>query len=138
MVGECLEGLRVFFGGKVRRCHGGVGRACGSRVGGVGPTGTLTAFDRDPASLAVSRQRLTRFGDRVRCVAGNFDRFDERGGIPPHSIDGILADLGVSSPQLDQAERGFSLCGRDPGHADGSDPGAHGDGTFVEGDGTGN
>ena len=63
-----------------------------------GPNGTLTAVDRDPTSLAFSRERLARFGDRVRFVAGNFDRFDERGGLGPASVDGILADLGVSSP----------------------------------------
>jgi 16S rRNA (cytosine1402-N4)-methyltransferase len=109
MVGECLEGLRVFSGGKYVDATVGLGGHAEAVLEASGPAGSLTAFDRDPASLAVSRQRLTRFGDRVRCVAGNFDRFDERGGIPPHSIDGILADLGVSSPQLDQAERGFSL-----------------------------
>jgi 16S rRNA (cytosine1402-N4)-methyltransferase len=66
-------------------------------------------MDRDPTSLAAARERLARFGDRVTFVAGNYNRFDERAGIRPGSLDGILADLGVSSPQLDRGERGFSL-----------------------------
>jgi 16S rRNA (cytosine1402-N4)-methyltransferase len=66
-------------------------------------------MDQDPSALSACRERLARFGGRARFVEGNFDRFDERGALAPGSLDGILADLGVSSPQLDLPERGFSF-----------------------------
>ncbi len=106
---ECLAGLQVRPGGHYGDVTVGLGGHAESILDASGPTGTLIAFDRDPASLAAARDRLERFGNRVRFVKGNFDRFDERGGVPPNSMDGLLADLGVSSPQLDQPERGFSL-----------------------------
>jgi 16S rRNA (cytosine1402-N4)-methyltransferase len=109
MLSECLEGLGVRPGGKYVDVTVGLGGHAESILEASAPTGTLTAMDRDPTSLSLSRGRLSRFGDRVRFAAGNFDRFDERGGLRAGSMDGILADLGVSSPQLDQAERGFSL-----------------------------
>ncbi len=87
----------------------GLGGHAEAILEGSGPSGTLIALDQDPTSLAFSRERLARFGDRVGFVAGNFDRFDERAGILPGTLDGILADLGVSSPQLDREERGFSF-----------------------------
>ena len=68
----------------------------------------LVGIDRDPSALAAARSRLSRFGDRVTLVQGNFGDLDalleNRGGA-----DGILADLGVSSMQLDEPARGFSF-----------------------------
>ncbi|MFO0681559.1 MAG: 16S rRNA (cytosine(1402)-N(4))-methyltransferase RsmH [Sandaracinus sp.] len=79
------------------------------------PTGTLWAIDRDTQAIDESRERLARFGDRVRFVHGRFG--DARAllasaGAP--KLDGLLADLGVSSPQLDRAERGFSFRSEGP------------------------
>ncbi len=70
----------------------------------------LIGIDRDPQALALSTQRLGRFGDRVQLVKADFREL--RGvcrklGIS--SLDGILFDLGVSSLQLDSPERGFSF-----------------------------
>ncbi len=74
------------------------------------PTGRLVGVDRDPHALEVARARLARFGDRVQLVRGNFADLPEllaRLGI--REVDGVLFDLGVSSLQLEQAERGFSF-----------------------------
>jgi len=72
-------------------------------------TGRLIGVDRDPKALAAAEQRLAPWMDRVELVHSNFRELDailDRLGIP--AVDGILLDLGVSSPQLDEADRGFS------------------------------
>jgi 16S rRNA (cytosine1402-N4)-methyltransferase len=74
------------------------------------PTTTLIGIDRDPAALEAAREKLAPFGDRVRLVHGEYadlPRLLSELGTP--RVDGILLDLGVSSPQLDQADRGFSF-----------------------------
>ncbi len=70
----------------------------------------VIAFDRDPTALEAAGQRLARFGDRVTMVHSRFSLAPEeleRLGI--EFVDGLIADLGVSSPQLDEAERGMSF-----------------------------
>lgn len=84
------------------------------------PDGKLLAFDRDPIAVGVARERLAAFGDRVEVVHSPFDQapavLAERGWDRASSggVDGILADLGVSSPQLDEPTRGFSLASDGP------------------------
>jgi 16S rRNA (cytosine1402-N4)-methyltransferase len=72
----------------------------------------LIGLDRDPGALAGARARLARFGDRITLVHtrydGVVDALTEAACGTTESIDGVLFDLGVSSMQLDQAERGFS------------------------------
>ena len=71
---------------------------------------TLIGIDRDPSALSASQQALTGFSDRVRLVHGEYGSLAQilaELGVP--RVDGILLDLGVSSPQLDLAERGFSF-----------------------------
>ena len=73
-------------------------------------TGRLISLDRDARALDLARERLKSFGERVTLVQAPFSRIAEVAqelGIPP--ADGVLADLGVSSMQLDQPERGFSF-----------------------------
>lgn len=71
---------------------------------------TVIGLDRDPAALQAASERLARFGDRFRPVHASFDQLAEvLGRLGLDTVDGILADLGVSSPQLDHAERGFSF-----------------------------
>lgn len=73
------------------------------------PDGRVLGVDQDPAALEHATQRLARFGARFTAVRGNFRRIGEL--APAHgfaAVDGIIFDLGVSSPQLDEAERGFS------------------------------
>jgi 16S rRNA (cytosine1402-N4)-methyltransferase len=75
----------------------------------TGPGGRLLGLDRDEEALAIARDRLARFGDRVRLVHANFDDLEDvvssEGWNP---VAGVLYDLGVSSMHFDDAERGFS------------------------------
>ena len=72
-----------------------------------GPDGRLVGFDRDDWALAAAAKRLKRFGDRLELYREPFAGLAKRLGKA--SCDGVLLDLGVSSPQLDEAERGFSF-----------------------------
>ena len=66
----------------------------------------VIGLDRDPLALEMAKDWAAEYGDRLRLVAGNFAQLDEHaGGL----VDGVVLDLGVSSMQLDQAERGFSF-----------------------------
>ncbi len=72
-------------------------------------------IDQDPAARSAARRRMAAYGDRLHVLAGNFRNAVEmlRGnGI--EQVDGILADIGVSSPQVDCAERGFSFLADGP------------------------
>ena len=69
----------------------------------------LVGVDRDPEALALARERLSAFGDRVRLVGARFSEVDE--GVVGTPADGVLFDLGVSSMQLDRPERGFGSTG---------------------------
>jgi 16S rRNA (cytosine1402-N4)-methyltransferase len=78
------------------------------------PATRLIAIDRDPRALERSRERLRRFADRVAFVQGRHEQLIEilrqsSGGQAPSPVSGVLADLGVSSMQLDDASRGFSF-----------------------------
>jgi 16S rRNA (cytosine1402-N4)-methyltransferase len=74
------------------------------------PGGVVYALDRDPAALEAAGARLARFGERAVLIHAPFsqlrEQLAERGVSRVH---GLVADLGVSSPQLDRAERGFSF-----------------------------
>ena len=107
LTSELVEILRPAPGRLLLDCTlGGGGHAeafleAGARVIGV---------DRDPRALAAARARLARFGEAFRAVRSDFR--DARGALDALGIgevDGAVADLGVSSPQLDEAERGFSF-----------------------------
>jgi 16S rRNA (cytosine1402-N4)-methyltransferase len=96
------------------------GRYCDATLGAGGhtqavlersaPDGRVVGLDRDPEAIAAAGARLQPFGDRVTLVHARFSEARavlERLGMIP--VDGFLVDLGVSSPQLDRAERGFSF-----------------------------
>ena len=105
---ECLEGLDIKPEGiYVDGTLGGAGHS--SRIAQRLTTGTLVGIDRDPVALKAAGKRLEPYKDRVKLVHSNFCEMRtalEELGIT--GVDGILLDLGVSSPQLDEVARGFS------------------------------
>jgi 16S rRNA (cytosine1402-N4)-methyltransferase len=69
----------------------------------------LVGLDRDPTALAIAGERLSGFGDRVSYVRTRYDGYwSDRAEAAEGTVDGVLFDLGVSSMQLDRAERGFA------------------------------
>ncbi len=108
LLAECLEGLNIrpdgiYLDGTV----GGAGHS--AEIVKKLSTGRLICVDRDSAALQAAGERLEPWKDRVTLMRSNFDRVPEildELGIP--AVDGMLFDLGVSSPQLDEAGRGFS------------------------------
>lgn len=112
MPGEVLEALCVRPGGKwADGTLGGAGHAAAT-LRASAPDGWLFGMDRDEAALDAARARLSEFAGRFDLRRGNFAELAD--WIPPASCDGVLLDLGVSSPQLDRAERGFSFMAEGP------------------------
>jgi 16S rRNA (cytosine1402-N4)-methyltransferase len=110
MLKEVLEQLAPRPGGRYCDATVGYGGHARAVLEASAPDGRLVGIDRDPMALAEARQNLAEFGDRVTLVHAPFSRIgavlEEVGALP---LDGCLVDLGVSSPQLDRAERGFSF-----------------------------
>ena len=78
----------------------------------IGPTGRVIAVDRDPEALAAGADLAAEHPGRLTLVHGQFGELPAllaEAGVAPGTLDGILLDLGVSSPQLDDAARGFSF-----------------------------
>lgn len=73
----------------------------------VAPNGTLTAFDLDANAIRIAGPRLARFGSRARIIHASYTEIGTY--CEDNSVDGFLVDLGVSSMQIDSAERGFSF-----------------------------
>jgi len=107
MVEEVLAALRPRSGGRyVDGTIGGAGHAA-TILAASSPNGWLYACDRDGAAVEAARARLAEFGGRFELRQGNFANLTD--WVPAGSCDGALLDLGVSSPQLDEAGRGFSF-----------------------------
>src|SRR6266550_7084477 len=113
MVTEVLEHLEPSRGGVFVDCTVGLGGHARALL--EGGASRLIGFDRDPAAVDAARSALSGFGDRVEVVHADYRRLnallDERGVT---NVDGVLADLGVSSMQLDSPGRGFSFRQDDP------------------------
>lgn len=104
LLAEAIAGLEITAGDRyLDATLGGGGHA--RAILAAAPDVRLTAIDRDAFALEAAGARLAEFGDRVEFWRGNFADF----AAPAATYGGILADLGVSSPQFDDPERGFSF-----------------------------
>src|SRR3990170_1219537 len=107
---ETRAALAVRPGGRYVDCTVDGGGHAEAILDAASPGGALVGIDADPEALALARHRLSRFGDAVALVEGNFRDVDaicrERGFTP---VNGVLFDLGLSSHQLASATRGFSF-----------------------------
>jgi 16S rRNA (cytosine1402-N4)-methyltransferase len=107
---EVLAGLAIRPEGRYCDATFGRGGHTASILGALGPDGRVVAIDRDPEAIRAGQRRFA--GEtRLTLVRGSFGPLEERvraAGIEGE-LDGVLLDLGVSSPQLDEAARGFSF-----------------------------
>lgn len=114
LLNECIENLNikpdgVYLDGTLGL--GGHSYQIASRLS----TGRLICIDRDETAIERAGKRLAAFGDKITFVHGNFcDAADIIDRLGISGVDGMLFDLGVSSPQLDEIERGFSYMGDAP------------------------
>ncbi len=107
MLAEVLAALRPRLEGRYADgTLGGAGHAA-AILAASSPSGWLYGCDRDGAAIEAAIRRLAEFAGRFEIRRGNFAELAD--WIAPASCDGVLLDLGVSSPQLDEAERGFSF-----------------------------
>ena len=108
MMAEVLAALKPQPGGRYGDgTIGGAGHAAGI-LSASSPTGWLFGCDRDGAAIEAAKKRLAeKFAGRFEIQQGNFAEM--AGWIPAAGCNGVLLDLGVSSPQLDSPERGFSF-----------------------------
>ncbi len=108
LLDECIEGLHIKPDGiYVDGTLGGAGHS--SQIAKRLTTGKLIGIDRDPVALKAAGTRLAPYADRVQLVHSNFCEIKQvLEDLNISGVDGILLDLGVSSPQLDDGSRGFS------------------------------
>jgi 16S rRNA (cytosine1402-N4)-methyltransferase len=116
LAAEALHWLEIDPGGTYLDATVGLGGHA-LEIARLLTTGRLVGLDRDARALEIARERLKEFGERIVLVQADFSRVDEVAReLHLPQLNGILADLGVSSLQLDTAERGFSF--RLPGPLD--------------------
>ena len=103
-----IRGLKLNPDGRYIDATFGRGGHSSGILAGLSMAGRLIAVDRDDAAIAAAKN-LSESDARVSVQHANFSELDRLRDLAAQSVDGILLDLGVSSPQLDQAERGFSF-----------------------------
>ncbi len=108
MLAEVLQALRPQPGGLYADGTVGGGGHAAAILAASSPNGRLLGCDRDGDAIKAARERLARFAGRFELRQGNFADL-AADWMTPGSCDGVLLDLGVSSPQLERAERGFSF-----------------------------
>ena len=116
---DAIEFLNLRAGSTVADCTMGMAGHAAEIVRRLGPRGQLIGFDRDPEALELARARLDEVNAEVGGNAPRITLIDEAFSsitrhAEPASLDGILADFGVSSLQLDEARRGFSFMADGP------------------------
>jgi 16S rRNA (cytosine1402-N4)-methyltransferase len=110
LLDEVLAGLQPQRGGYFVDCTVGLGGHAAAILEKISPSGRLLGIDADPEAIKLSQDKLSDYGEAVTLVNDNFANLEaicRRYHF--HPVDGILFDLGVSSLQLDTAERGFSF-----------------------------
>jgi 16S rRNA (cytosine1402-N4)-methyltransferase len=108
MAAEVLDALKPRSGGHYADGTLGGGGHAASILAASSPTGWLSGCDRDGVAVEAAKKRLgEKFAGRFEIRRGNFSELAD--WIAEKSCDGVILDLGVSSPQLDSAERGFSF-----------------------------
>jgi 16S rRNA (cytosine1402-N4)-methyltransferase len=110
LLDEVIAGLQPQRGGYFVDCTVGPGGHAAAILEKISPSGKLLGIDADPEAIKLSQDKLSDYGDAVTLVNDNFINLEaicKRYHF--HPVDGILFDLGVSSLQLDTAERGFSF-----------------------------
>jgi 16S rRNA (cytosine1402-N4)-methyltransferase len=116
---EAIDFLRVQAGSTVVDCTLGLAGHSAGIARLLGPRGHLIGFDRDPQALALAREKLNEVcaelggqAPKITLIGEAFSSITQH--LPPGSVDGLLADFGVSSLQLNEAERGFSFMADGP------------------------
>jgi 16S rRNA (cytosine1402-N4)-methyltransferase len=114
-----IEFLHLRPGATVADCTLGMAGHSSEIARRLGPQGHLIGFDRDPEALALAKVKLARLANELGEQAPRFTLIGEAFStiadhVQPASLDGILADFGVSSLQLDEARRGFSFMADGP------------------------
>lgn len=107
MLEACMRLMDPQPGGKYADGTLGAGGHSEAILKASSPDGKLISFDLDPVAIAIARERLEPYSDRVRIIQDsyvNLGRYAEE-----NSLDGFIVDLGVSSMQLDRQDRGFSF-----------------------------
>jgi 16S rRNA (cytosine1402-N4)-methyltransferase len=107
MVAEVVAALRPQPGGRYADGTVGVAGHAAAILAASSPTGWLYGCDRDGVAVEAAKARLAEFPGRFEIRQGNFSELAD--WVPSSGCDGVLLDLGVSSPQLDEAGRGFSF-----------------------------
>jgi len=108
LLNECIEGLNIKPDGVYVDCTLGGGGHSGEIAKRL-TTGRLISIDKDEDAIAYSEKRLEAYKDKITFVHDDFKNIESiLKNLSVSSIDGVLADLGVSSYQIDVAERGFS------------------------------
>ncbi|MBS4177218.1 16S rRNA (cytosine(1402)-N(4))-methyltransferase RsmH [Lederbergia citrea] len=106
---ETVDGLNIRPDGIYVDCTLGGGGHSEKILSQLSDGGRLIAFDQDETAIAHAREKLSQYENKLTFIKSNFKHIQEKiNSLDIHKVDGILYDLGVSSPQLDTPERGFS------------------------------
>ena len=108
MLSESILGLKILQDGRYLDATFGRGGHSRAILSHLGEAGILWVLDQDPQAVAVARD-LALEDRRVRVLAGRFSQLGDLGGVALDGLDGAMIDFGVSSPQLDDGDRGFSF-----------------------------